>query len=883
MPKTHSGTSKTRVKRVTKRPKKTVRRRAKSQADSILERLAMSEKEYPNVYWIGRKAMRLTFLSQQQRALNLVWALHKINNLDKKKVTVVGAGLAGMTAAFAASQLGASVTLLEGKQVPLHLQLGCWLRFVHPHILDWPQKDSDKPLTDLPCMNWGADMAARVCNTVLEQWRAVEKTVQTYYGYEVRRITVLPDKRPLVFAEGTLSGGSLSEDGKGKPEEVKTKTDERKVRPDERRGNYEKACDFLILAVGFGLEKPLPSIPFLSYWENDNFGRPLITGPIPRRYLVTGCGDGGLIDAIRLSLTAFDHADLVYVLSNMEGLDDIKTKLLKIDEEVAQAVKVNPASKKQIQARLDEAKARAVESFDELRIRKRIEIDIQGGLLEQKYRELKIPEQLKELITKRLRPDTIVYLNSPSTSPLSLGASILNRFVVFLLRTYGFLRYRAGEVEVAPVIPGQPLRVTFKHDQFPTEELEVHEIVVRHGPVPAIDRLFPKQIVCDARLPPDDFDDPTREPHYKDDETFLATPLLTEHKIKVYQNYALNSTALAAKRFFTTSSYDLFGVEVKQGEVRYVRRPLDGAELSPSQKDSFFGIPVYCDKSRTPSKVPPVTKHEEYLALICGIAIKNIGKPGHPPTEGGLPLDRIGTLGCFVHLKETNAIALLTTSSALGGPHMALGDRIVLAGESPSESSSKKAAAKVIATVTDYRLPKPSSPLASIADGTVEFNQFEAAIATLTKDVKPQIGFGKIYANAPAFKYEPRPSPIPGEEMLELVGQEVFKVGARGLTRGLIENVLVSQDVHGWGEQYWYENVFLITGSGSKPFALIGDGGAIVCKKDGTILGVILATSERITLACPIEPVLAAFNCMPILNDTELIEILKSQGTKAAG
>src|SRR5215213_4435655 len=141
----------------------------------ILDRMRVPE--HPNVYLIGRKAMRLTFLSQQQRALNLVWALHQTQSLLGKEVTVVGAGLAGLTAAFAACKLGANVTLIESKRVPLHLQRGCQLRFVHPHILDWPKEGSANPLTELPCMNWGGDMAAGVCDIILEEWATVESEV----------------------------------------------------------------------------------------------------------------------------------------------------------------------------------------------------------------------------------------------------------------------------------------------------------------------------------------------------------------------------------------------------------------------------------------------------------------------------------------------------------------------------------------------------------------------------------------------------------------------------------------------------------------------------------------------------------------------------------
>lgn len=856
MPTRTARTVKVSSKKSTSSAKRRSRKSAKTREQIILERLAISESEYPNVYWVGRKAMRLTFLSQQQRALNLVWALNKVGKLGPKtRVTVVGAGLAGMTAAFAANQLGASVTLLEARQVPLHLQLGCWLRFVHPHILNWPQQDSDNPLTDLPCLNWGADMAARVCNTVLEQWSAVEKTVKTYYGYEVRRISILNNKYPLVFAEGTTAGENALDEAKPRTEDGKVKVEEqRKV--DERKGNYEKDCDCLILSVGFGLEKPLSSVPFLSYWENDNFGRPLITGPIPRRYLVTGCGDGGLIDAIRLSLNAFDHADFVYALSNMEGLEKTKTELLKIDEWIAKALSVDPAIRRKILTRTIETKERTKpESYDEARTRKRIEIDIQGELLEEKYRSLEIPPQLKELITKRLRQDTIVYLNSPSTSPLSLGASILNRFVVFLMRTYGFLRYRAGEVEVLPTRSGQPLRVVFHHEQFPKEELEIHELVVRHGPVPAIDRLFPARIVADARLSPDDFEDPTRDAQYRPAENFLKLPLLVQQKERVYQNYALASTPLAARKFFTIGSFDRFGVEVAEGKVSYVRRPTS-EQSEGSSGASYFGIEVRSD--------PPITKqtprgvHVDQVNLTCGVGVMNVGKSSK--TRGTLPKEIFGTIGCFVRLKD-GSNALLTTAGSLGGPLMALKDRIVLANQ-----SSKKT--KAIATVADFRLPKPSSPLSSVAAGTVEYNPFQAAIGKLEPGAKPQVSFGKVYPKAPQLKYDPTKTPT-GDETLTL-DTKVFKVGAcTGLTRGTITNVLVSTELHQWGEVFWYENLFTISSSNSKPFAAAGDGGALIIQEDGTILGMIIGGNKTITYACPIQPVFATFDCQPILSDAD--------------
>lgn len=867
MPNTRTKPTKARAGGSTARPKRRLRESAQTPEDVILDRLAMSKSEFPNVYWVGRKAMRLTFLSQQQRSLNLIWALNKKGMFrDRPKVTVVGAGLAGLTAAFAASQLGASVTLIDSKHTALHLQLGCWLRFVHPHILDWPKEGSENPLTDLPCLNWGADMAAHVSESVIDQWSLVEKTVQAYYGYEVRRIGMLSGGRPLVYAErGVVAEQKVPEEAKGKAGEPRAEAEEGKDRAEERRGNYEQDCDCLILAVGFGLEKSLPSVPFLSYWENDNFGRPLITGPIPRKYLVTGCGDGGLIDAIRLSLNAFNHAEFVYKLSTTPGLDDIKRELLRIDGDVALKVKSHRNTRKRINEMIREAGERAGASFDKARARKRAEIEVQGELLEQAYRRLpEIPAKLKELITKRLRTDTFVYLNSPSISPLSLGASILNRFVVFLLRKYGSLRYRAGEVEIIPTLPGQPLRVIFRHDLFPPEELQVHEIVVRHGPVPAIDRLFPKHIVDAARVVSDDFDDPTRKEHYKAaGEKFLDSPLLTQRKLNVYRDHALSSALLVAKNEFSNASYDRFGVEVKKDKVRYVRRMRGGAKLASSTPTYCLGLELHSEPpADSAADGPPVATPESHLALISGVGVRNIGSPSGPTR--GPAAETIGTLGCFVSLNKSGDVALLTTASSHLRPHLAAGDRIVLAGESHKEKP------KVIATVTDFRMPETSSPRSSVSAGTVEYNQFEAAVATLAPGVEPKLGFGEAYPDAPALKYEAQPFP-PGEEARALEGAKVFKVGAMtSLTRGRIEAVMVKDELQYQGVRCWFDNLIAVSSCGPDPFATPGDDGALLIKEDGTILGMVIGGSDIITYACPIEPVLAAFDCVPILTEAGL-------------
>ena len=182
------------------------------------------------VYCIGAGATRLTFQSQQHRALNLIWALKEkwrrenLSNFKSKTVVVIGAGLAGITAALAAKEVGATVTLIERKGEVLHLQRGTQMRFIHPNIYDWPADHAVERMTDLPILNWGAGMAARVVEVLLEQWLSLAGTVERRFNFDVRELLTLGNRRTLLTAEGTDA---------------------------HRPTNHNAENDVLILAVGF--------------------------------------------------------------------------------------------------------------------------------------------------------------------------------------------------------------------------------------------------------------------------------------------------------------------------------------------------------------------------------------------------------------------------------------------------------------------------------------------------------------------------------------------------------------------------------------------------------------------------------------------------------
>lgn len=72
-------------------------------------------------------------------------------------------------------------------------------------------------------------------------------------------------------------------------------------------GTWEGAIekfDVIILAVGFGLEVQHRKFPPNSYWRNETHGQPILNG-IQQSYVVSGFGDGALIDLCRLTIERY--------------------------------------------------------------------------------------------------------------------------------------------------------------------------------------------------------------------------------------------------------------------------------------------------------------------------------------------------------------------------------------------------------------------------------------------------------------------------------------------------------------------------------------------------------------------------------------------------
>jgi len=720
---------------------------------------SMELEGFPKVFFVGKGAGRVTFVAQQRRAINLTWALAEQGVFKLgAHVAVIGGGLAGMTAAVAAKIHGCKVTLLEAELTLMHLQRGNTTRYVHPNVYDWPEEISKEPVSNLPFLNWSEGDCRSVSLAVLSQWDQVKGGICERLG---TRVTVKLDasSRPVIH--------------------------------DNSSAEY---FDAIILCSGFGIEKTIPELPFLSYWDNDNLARPAIVGTGIKRVIVSGAGDGGLIDVARLTITDFDHGEVTREFYASE-LEETRNEFLRIERCLRDEINTGTFETRNLEG------AAAEKAF----------LEAAGMWLGERYSAIGLPAFLREKFLRRLRLDTKVWLNDSKTSPFSVNASLMNRFILWMLLKFDAITYHAGYLQVLETHGGKGNKIRISKHGI-DKDLEVDEIIVRHGPEGSLMWLLAAGL---------DFEQLKRKT--TEDQTWKQQyPSFISKNLVHYDNRLWESLIDLTHFLHSTNNLTAFANSLKTNadvvalgycppSDRYLVYTTDGENADIV--DKFMDVPV------TQFKWPVSPAH--YKFSPCGTNTIHCGEKVEF-TSDRKTVDHFSRLGFFIQAPDETTCAITAFH-----PSIMLGSRCCRAELDFSQSSE-------IGTVTNLLRPEeyidvnetqPSTvnvaACAVIALGnyyTVE-NVLPSADVTVTGSIAPSVGVAVLN---------------------------------HSLTGGVISRTNVRASISVNGMRYWFDNCFSVVPTTSSPFVGLGDEGSPVITEDGLAVGIVIGISFGQALVLPI-------------------------------
>jgi len=244
------------------------------------------------LYVVGPFAERLSFASQQRRALSLVWAVDDEikrsgdgDGLSGKRACIVGAGLAGLTCSVGLAAFKCDSWILEAERNALAMNRIARHREIHPSINFWPREDV-VVTTMLPFLNWYQDRCDLILSRLHDQWTWLEKRNGPMKG---------------ITLGSTVTGVSWN----GSGWEVET----------AGKSSPVQGFDIVIFATGYGIETVVPKSDTPSYWSADGDKieelRKCPAGTV-NHCIISGTGDGGLIEALRLLFSKFQAGKVNY-------------------------------------------------------------------------------------------------------------------------------------------------------------------------------------------------------------------------------------------------------------------------------------------------------------------------------------------------------------------------------------------------------------------------------------------------------------------------------------------------------------------------------------------------------------------------------------------
>jgi len=269
----------------------------------------------PKLYVIGCFDKRITFYSQQTRALSLVHALHELGHLkDSKHIAVIGAGAAGVTAAAGLLlATTARVVLFDSSANVLPLQNATERRKLDPHIYDWPKIHTTERAANLPVLDWESGPSKQVRSDVVKQFEQVaicRPQLEKKLGHKVTNLEREDKSYKATYSRLPSAGDLPPEDG------------------------ITDYFDVVFLAIGFGLEptQGIPGIRGASYWSDAGVPGPEFAGRAAPCFFISGNGDGGLIDFVAAASSDFNHGTMIGIITENLRMDAVRVALKDIDK-----------------------------------------------------------------------------------------------------------------------------------------------------------------------------------------------------------------------------------------------------------------------------------------------------------------------------------------------------------------------------------------------------------------------------------------------------------------------------------------------------------------------------------------------------------------------
>lgn len=370
--------------------------------------LSQYEISNTNAYALGVFQPGITVYNQQLRSLNILHAMVQTNTITANdKIAVIGGGIAGLTFAAGALKLGFSIDLFERSQILIPYQYGCETRRIHPHFYSWPESLTEYPYCDLPLFNWSHETASTVAKNIYDTFRAIAIDNSTKYK----------EYRGTKLGKADITWG-------------KSKTT---IEFDSGKGQRINSYNKVIVATGFGIEKRIEldikspakqtTTTCLSYWRNDDFEQASLTNDLTTTYVISGTGDGALMDLFRLKLRGF-------------------TVKLILDK-----LKIESQKYKELKALLREIRTR----YNQLSVKKRQK---DNTFLYEEFEVLKKSNHLKALskiLRKLLRKDTNVIIHHRNLSIQQLfdlrRASLFNNLLAYVMLSKSYCGFKRFEFE----------------------------------------------------------------------------------------------------------------------------------------------------------------------------------------------------------------------------------------------------------------------------------------------------------------------------------------------------------------------------------------------------------------------------------------------------